>query len=771
MKVFVTDGQNRAALAVTRALGRLGHHVVVGDRRLNSIAQASRYCRHRVAYPDPVKAPDAFVDALAALTRELDIDVLIPVADITTFLVTGHRFRFGCDVPCASADVVARAANKVEIVATAERIGVPVPRSVVVRCAHEVPSVEHLGYPLLVKPWQSRIRTADGWASTSVSYADSHAQLKKDLERRPAYEFPVLLQERLVGPGVGVFACYHEGQSVALFSHRRLRERPPWGGVSVLCASAAVDPAAGSFATRLLDEIEWQGVAMVEFKRDERDGVPKLMEINGRFWGSLQLAIDSGVDFPALLMQTVTGEPFAPQPPYKVGLRERWWWGDVDALLLSLLPGANAARVAGRSKLQAVREFLKFRAPDLHYDNPKWDDWRPFASETRSWFGNFAPSVQSASEAVPVPDHRRLPSSSTRPALRIRLASSFADAGIDESVWNDLVARGETDSVFQTHEWATSSWATYSQGRTLLLATASDDSGIRAIAPLVIDKRPGRGRVGLFVGTGRADYSDVLAPAGEAALVEALVNEVLASDQWDSLDLYNIPERSRAISVIEQCSKRGGFPVIVDNAQVCPTLMIEGCEAEAMKILNKPSLRRRRNGFTRTGSLVVRHLTRAEEIEPLLDQFFDQHIRRWADTPSPSLFLKAEHRTFYRTLTQNLSPTNWLLFTVVEHDGVPVAFHYGFDRRGVVTWYKPSFDPQFASRSPGLTLLQYLIEFAVSNRRRELDFSLGDEAFKTRFTNQVRRTVRLRIFRDTLGFNVARTVRGLRAAASRVARA
>ena len=404
MRVLVTDGENRAALAITRALGRLGHHVIVGDRGRQALAQASRYCRGRIVYPDPVASPDAFVTELARLARDHGAEVLIPVADITTFLVTGHRERFACAVPCASEEVTKRAANKVDIMRTAERIGVPVPTSVVVHDPSLVPDVAHLGYPIVIKPWQSRIRTPQGWATTSVSYADSQADLLRDLASRPAHEFPVLLQECVGGPGVGVFACVHQGQTVATFSHRRLRERPPWGGVSVLCESAEVDPVAGGHAIRLLEAIGWQGAAMVEFKRDERDGLPKLMEINGRFWGSLQLAVDAGVNFPALVMQTVTGEPFAPQPPYRVGIRERWLWGDVDALLVSLRPGRDAARLAGRSRLRAIRDFLEFVAPDLHYDNPKWDDRAPFVAETRSWLSKLVGGARRQTRQAEVPD-------------------------------------------------------------------------------------------------------------------------------------------------------------------------------------------------------------------------------------------------------------------------------------------------------------------------------------------------------------------------------
>jgi predicted ATP-grasp superfamily ATP-dependent carboligase len=383
--VLVTDGDARAALAVTRSLGRLGHEVIVGGRTTPSLAQVSRYCAAPVVYPDPVVASEDFLDALARIVHERTIDALIPIADITTFLVTRHRARFGpaCAVPFAPADTIERAADKIGILRLAERLGVPVPRTVVVSGAGDVPA--SLMYPVVIKPRQSRVRTPQGWKSSSVSHADSRDELMKDLRARPAHEFPVMLQARVVGPGVGVFACYHEGKPVALFSHRRLREKPPWGGVSVLCESVPLPVAATEYATRLLDALEWHGVAMVEFKHDVADDLPKLMEINGRFWGSLQLAVDSGVDFPAILLQTVAPGSFGPLPTYRTGVRSRWFWGDVDSLMMSLVRGRGPYGAPARS-LRTVAQFLNLWGRDLYYDNPKWDDREPWFFECRHRF-------------------------------------------------------------------------------------------------------------------------------------------------------------------------------------------------------------------------------------------------------------------------------------------------------------------------------------------------------------------------------------------------
>jgi predicted ATP-grasp superfamily ATP-dependent carboligase len=385
MRVLVTDGDNRAALAVTRALGRRGHEVLVAERRSPSLAQTSRYCAKRLVYPDPVADDAAFVDYLSAAVATENVKVLLPIADITTGLVTANRDRFepACQVPFADAAAIARASNKVEMMRSAARLGVPMPRTWY-RCSAEEGIPEELCYPVVIKPHRSRVRTDGGWMSCSVGYAGSREELQAAILARPRHEFPVMLQERIAGPGVGIFVCYDHGKMVAVFSHRRLREKPPWGGVSVLCESTEVPADAKDYAERLLADLNWHGVAMVEFKRDERDGMPKLMEINARFWGSLQLAIDAGVDFPNILLDTCRGATGGPMPSFRAGVKSRWLWGDFDSLLLRLRARkGDWPTPDGRGPLPAIVQFLRLGGKDLRYDNPRRDDVRPWLFETR----------------------------------------------------------------------------------------------------------------------------------------------------------------------------------------------------------------------------------------------------------------------------------------------------------------------------------------------------------------------------------------------------
>ena len=146
-----------------------------------------------------------------------------------------------------------------------------------------------------------------------------------------------MIQEKIIGPGTGLFTLYDTNRHLALFSHRRIREKPPSGGVSVVSESVPLDKEMVAAADKLLSAVGWTGVAMVEFKRDLKDGKAKLMEINGRFWGTLQLAVSSGVDFPVLLLEYLQGKPPAdPIANYEIGHKLKWFLGTLDHLIIRL---------------------------------------------------------------------------------------------------------------------------------------------------------------------------------------------------------------------------------------------------------------------------------------------------------------------------------------------------------------------------------------------------------------------------------------------------
>lgn len=394
-KVLVTDGNARAALAITRALGRENCQVIVGSEKHPCLASVSRFCAGRVTYPSPTSDYAGYLGWLTAILERIRPDVLLPVTDVTTFIAAEHREMLEryCAIPIPDYGAVQRAADKSSVTELADRLGIPIPRTLYVNHGREtsekIEEAAAMGYPVVIKPSRSRVRAGNGWRSQCVAYATDREQLQKRVQALSDERgLPVLLQERIVGDGVGLFLFMDAGRTFAVFGHRRLREKPPSGGVSVLRESVAVREELQDYSERILRALNWQGIAMVEYKQDRRTGRFVLMEINGRFWGSLQLAIDAGVNFPVLLTKAAVGEKTPRIGDYRIGVKSRWFWGDVDALLARLFKNDRELQLppGHPGRIKTLFEFLKLWKKDTRYEVFDKDDIRPWIYETRCWF-------------------------------------------------------------------------------------------------------------------------------------------------------------------------------------------------------------------------------------------------------------------------------------------------------------------------------------------------------------------------------------------------
>ena len=193
------------------------------------------------------------------------------------------------------------------------------------------------------------------------------------------------------GKAIGIFLLARNGDILAKFAHRRIREKPPSGGVSVLCES--IDPPAEALdaASRLISVNKWHGVAMIEFKWDDEEKRPKLIEVNGRFWGSLNLAIRAGVDFPFLLYRLAVGEKVEGRAEYRIGLKSRWELGDLDHLLIRLKRDPDHPSLSGTRvrKRDAVGAFLAdFFRPSVIHEIFNSRDPGPFLFEAKEYVRN-----------------------------------------------------------------------------------------------------------------------------------------------------------------------------------------------------------------------------------------------------------------------------------------------------------------------------------------------------------------------------------------------
>lgn len=383
MTVLVTDGNERSTLAVTRSLGRAGVDVVVGAERASSLAGASRYCRATIQYVSPYEDPEQFVEQLLAAIARHNVRVFIPMSDVAISAIGAQRARFDARVtiPLPRQDIYDAASDKYRLMALAQSLALPIPHTWFVPDGNLAPVIDEIGpYPVIVKPGRSRVQVDGYWVKTEVQSVATREELYARYRELPYLKLPSLIQRRIDGEGQGVFGLFEHGRPILLFAHRRLREKPPSGGVSVLRESVPLPQPMTDYAVRLLQNVGWHGVGMVEFKVDAVTGIPYLMEINGRFWGSLQLAVDAGADFPLELYRLAQGQAPSVSPgAYRIGVQTRWVLGDVDHLLARLLKSNATLRVpAGYpSRWQCLRDFLRWNGPDQYCEVERRDDLGP----------------------------------------------------------------------------------------------------------------------------------------------------------------------------------------------------------------------------------------------------------------------------------------------------------------------------------------------------------------------------------------------------------
>lgn len=386
------DANQRSALAIIRSLGHHGLEIVAGDQVADTLGAASRYVTASVQYPDPATSPASFVDEIIALAERLCIDTIVPATDLTTMLLVSQpnlsKIARLAAPPAASYESVTDKARLLEL---AGSLGIPIPATRVADTAAAIVDAAHdIGFPIVLKPARSRYLRRDRVVATSVEIVNAPDQLMPILDRLSwLTDIPCLVQQFIPGHGAGIFALYASAKPVAWFAHRRIREKPPTGGVSVLCESVPLDAVMQSSAAKLLSSSGWTGVAMVEF-RVGHDGIPYLMEVNGRFWGSLQLAVDCGVDFPWLLYQTIQGSSSVESQHYEVGRRLRWLLGDLDSLLI----GLREPRSSCDNKTRAISAFLRsFADCNCRQEIFRIQDPRPGLREFAEWLKVLRPSA------------------------------------------------------------------------------------------------------------------------------------------------------------------------------------------------------------------------------------------------------------------------------------------------------------------------------------------------------------------------------------------
>jgi predicted ATP-grasp superfamily ATP-dependent carboligase/protein-tyrosine-phosphatase len=325
-------------LTVARSLKRCG--VSVALVHSGSAAAISRVFNQTFRVPPPEHDFAAYAAAVLSALQGQGSPLLILSSDSALRLVADHGAALAACGTLATppASAVRAVLDKHETMRIARECGVPVPATYDVSDLAALNRIRPtLSFPLIVKPRSKAGRPA----RFKVKYLDTFDELEREFENDVYFGDDYLIQDRVNGDGVGIGVFLEGGNPIAFSQHRRIKELPPTGGVAVTAVSEPVDPVLADYSVRLLRAMGWSGVAMVEFKRSATGRIA-LMEVNGRFWGTIALAVDAGIDFPRYLWQSATRAALSVSdaPPR----RAKFCWSSGELSRIGELVTAGGAR-------------------------------------------------------------------------------------------------------------------------------------------------------------------------------------------------------------------------------------------------------------------------------------------------------------------------------------------------------------------------------------------------------------------------------------------
>lgn len=390
MKILVLDGNENQAVASVRSLGRAGHRVFVGSDSSWSKAGWSHFCRESFRYPSPQEDTNAFIESIAEEVSREPGTLVLPMTERTTLPISTERAKIlvaGGRLLLPPHETVLKAFDKQQTTRLAGSLGIAVPAtSLILDRKQACDFAATTSYPVVLKARTSEEISADGTvrATGAPLYARDAVEFMTGFDALRHRCSSILAQDFIEGEGAGYFALMRDGELRAEFAHRRIRDVRPTGSGSAVRESVVPEPALRKAGLAILRELRWHGVAMVEF-RIKADGAPVFLEVNGRFWNSLPLAVYAGVDFPALSAAMVEHGDVEPRVDYRKGVRCRWLLGDFRHLLEVWRGAPNGFPGLYPKRFGTLMNFM-IPVKGTYHDNfmeddpmPELGDWLDFA--------------------------------------------------------------------------------------------------------------------------------------------------------------------------------------------------------------------------------------------------------------------------------------------------------------------------------------------------------------------------------------------------------
>jgi len=343
---------------VARSLNRRGIEVDLADC-VRAPESKSRAVRNFYRLPYPNDSPREFLSELQKVLAAGRHDLLIPTDDVAISALMEHYEQISSSVQigCPPPEITHKILHKEETLEAANQCGLRVPGTVIVSSSADLWGLEReIPLPWILKPSAKEKRFEEFTSLRVNTLEDVRAKYPQFMRFDP----PMLVQGYCEGVGVGVQMLMHNRQPLAIFQHRRLKELPYGGGVAVTAVAEEPDARLVGWSVKLLRKLQWEGVAMVEFRVNLATGDAMFMEVNGRYWGSVSLPIAVGLDVPYYHWQVLHGEQPKIPDGYETGTRWRWtagYFNRLYRLIVLARQSADARAELKRTLAQLPADF------------------------------------------------------------------------------------------------------------------------------------------------------------------------------------------------------------------------------------------------------------------------------------------------------------------------------------------------------------------------------------------------------------------------------
>jgi predicted ATP-grasp superfamily ATP-dependent carboligase len=328
--VLTSNGWDRIGYNVLRGLAKENLNVAFGTDRNLGMGYYSKYPAARYLHSDCFKDEDNFISDLNNSFKKFQPSVYMPIGD-ETIIVSQHISKlsdYDIKIPISDYTTLESLDNKSVSFKIAKSQNIPTPETIMPSCLEEIEDfAKKFSYPIVLK----HIKSNSSKGVWFLSKENFYNVINEIINTKGINYGDFIVQQCVRGSGYGVSLLMNKGSLRAKFTHKRLRERIKRGGPSTLRISTE-NRELEEYAISLLSSVKFHGVAMVEFKYDEENEKATFIEVNPRFWGSVGLAINSGVNFPYLLYKMALNGDVEPVLNYKNGVVARWLLGNILSL-------------------------------------------------------------------------------------------------------------------------------------------------------------------------------------------------------------------------------------------------------------------------------------------------------------------------------------------------------------------------------------------------------------------------------------------------------